>query len=375
MWSDALKDDCYQFSPKAISKFLEPESQSLEQRYGVLSNAATKKAHWLAGAIGSQAALQIKSRCVEYEAQHVSSAALLEEQERELSPEIEEESHIERPPQVNAKAHKIHPDVITLVEQGVVTKESPAFLRAWRTLERLTAVKPPGSKVTLFNLARMPRALLVTKDFAETVNGAGDLDSFFRMPQWIVTVPDASGDEMERAIIISPFEAQELLPAIKEHQVVTLHLYAPRMHKAHKPLDHLNLFTVGRAFRPGSVRPNLITELNMFSGQTYLSSYKEYEDACEFLRIRSKPEGDEDTAKTALAVSKPQKGAVKKKDDGNLADFMKVFFTKVRRDCEGIDKTHLGKMLYGAILSKEDFEDEVPSASRVATDIGIEVGD
>ena len=37
-------------------------------------------------------------------------------------------------------------------------------------------------------------------------------------------------------------------------------------------------------------------------------------------------------------------------------NFFRVLLTKVRRDCEGVEKTHLGKVLDGALLEPNDFE-------------------
>jgi len=36
--------------------------------------------------------------------------------------------------------------------------------------------------------------------------------------------------------------------------------------------------------------------------------------------------------------------------------FLKVLMTKIRRNCEGVDKTHMGKLLDGQILLPSDFE-------------------
>lgn len=36
--------------------------------------------------------------------------------------------------------------------------------------------------------------------------------------------------------------------------------------------------------------------------------------------------------------------------------FLKMFFTKTRRDCQSIDKTHLGRVLDGALLREDEFK-------------------
>jgi hypothetical protein len=225
--------------------------------------------------------------------------------------------------------------------------DKSAFLPAFETLQASSAADTA-------DLKSIPGQLLVTTDFARTVHATGIADSFFRMPQWVVTVPKGSTGIIEHMVIISPFEAQELLPQIEKHKKITLHLYAPRMHQAHKPLDKLNLFNRGRCIDVTTIPHSLILQLNMFSGQTYLSSYAEYEEACEFLGVKSKVEKDEEMASTVLASTN---GTQEEKK--NLVEFIKVLFTKVRRDCEGIDKTDLGKVLFGSILTKKDFEEDV----------------
>ena len=56
---------------------------------------------------------------------------------------------------------------------------------------------------------------------------------------------------------------------------------------------------------------------------------------------------------------------VRKRDDPKMTfkkspvKFLKVLLTKIRRDCEGIDKTHWGRILGGEIMRKSDFSENV----------------
>lgn len=327
LWADALRDGSYEFSPEVA-----------DAHEATLLDGLTVE-----GGHGT-----IHQRCREYEAEHITTAALLEEQERESSPEIEEERQTERPPRLQALAHQLHPKVVHLVTTGRLVPDQSAFLPAFETLQTSSAAETA-------NLKDIPGQLLVTTDFARTVCATGIADSFFRMPQWVVTVPKSFTGVIEHMVIISPFEAQELLPQIEKHKKITLHLYAPRMHQAHKPLDKLDLFNRGRSMDVATIPYGLILQLNMFSGQTYLSSYAEYEEACKFLGVKSKVTDEEEGASDGDVAATDGTQEEKK----NLVEFVKVLFTKVRRDCEGIDKTHLGKILYGTILTEQDFEEEV----------------
>ena len=111
----------------------------------------------------------------------------------------------------------------------------------------------------------------------------------------------------------------------------------------------------------------MILELNMFSGQTYLSSFEEYERVCAFLGIRSIAGADEDLIAATKDFAQKGMDRTSRKAHGNLCEFMKVLFTVVRRDSQGIDKTHLGKILHGAILTRKDFEDGEVEEKKVQT--------
>ena len=285
----------------------------------------------------------IRARCFEYNAERITSTNLLEEQERELAPEIEEERQTERPPRLQAVCHEVHPDVTNLVRTGGLNLDSKAFCGAFATLAS-------SSAASHLQVNDVESELLVTIDFAHTVETKGVTDSFFRMPQWVLTIPDPTTDLITHLVIISPHEAQELLPAIMEHQKVTLHLYAPRMQQAQQSLDKLDLYMCGKPMDVKTVPPSLVLQLNIFSGQTYLSSYEEYKEVCKFLGIRSTADKD-DVEMLNSAVTSEQETS-----RGGMLDFVKVLFSKVRRDSEGIDKTHLGRMLDGAILTERDFE-------------------
>ena len=109
-------------------------------------------------------------------------------------------------------------------------------------------------------------------------------DAYQRPVQWILT--RMAGDHtVTHMVIISPFEAQELMPVIEKSTVVFLHLYAPRPSLAFQPLDDLKLYTVlplpGHWYLPS----DLILQLNLFSGQLFFRSFDEYKRACDFLGL------------------------------------------------------------------------------------------
>ena len=64
---------------------------------------------------------------------------------------------------------------------------------------------------------------------------------------------------------------------------MTLYTYAARPTLEYHPLDSIDLFTEGAAFDAKMVPRNLIIELNIFAGQLYFDSRKEYIDVCKYL--------------------------------------------------------------------------------------------
>ncbi|KAI6314686.1 hypothetical protein MCOR29_007289 [Pyricularia oryzae] len=91
-----------------------------------------------------------------------NSTALQEEQERELSPEMERERQIEKPKSATPAQHVLDREVVRFVRTGTM-RDPSAFLPAFLTLGQTTAA------AYLADLGEFPSNLLVTKDFARTI--------------------------------------------------------------------------------------------------------------------------------------------------------------------------------------------------------------
>lgn len=335
--------------------FQEEEAQTLDRRYRPRSLDHPDALEIEGWDTSNESIAHIITRCQDFETMKFGSAALQEEQERELAPEIEEERQLERPPPMMAATHELHPDLVLLVESGEILQGSVAFKNAFQALTSTSAA-------SYIDLTQFPTDLVATTDFVRTVKitlGAPTashvVDSFQRPVQWILSVPGQHpAKAAQNLVVLSPFEANELLPAIRRLSKVTLHLYSPRPNLSHQPLDALDLYTVGRPFAsPQSIPRSLTAQLNLFAGQLYLRSFGEYVSMCEFL---------------GLAWSAAKEGQVVRADGfvvpavgkwglrDSPVNFLRVLVTKVRRDCEGVERTHLGKVLDGALLEERDFE-------------------
>ncbi|KAI3530213.1 hypothetical protein CABS02_14595 [Colletotrichum abscissum] len=223
---------------KLAKGFLAEEAQTLEQRYR--PKPPTKPR---AGETSSLSSIEgpgaIIERLLEFDGLEEDSATFREEQERELSPEIEQEREIQRPPSEEPAEHFLHPDTRRFVTHGVLPKDSKSFTSAFQALSNTTAARH-------FDAGRLSTSLLASLDFVHTVKSSRcgyKSDLFQRSVQWILTRHSRNG-VIDTAIITSPFEAQELSPDIKRSSFISLHLYSPRPNMGFMPLDDLSLYII-----------------------------------------------------------------------------------------------------------------------------------
>ncbi|CAG9949486.1 unnamed protein product [Clonostachys rosea f. rosea IK726] len=328
-------------------KFLENEAQSLERRYRPHSQQST----FIDDMAQSQDPMlqQIFQRYREFSNLDLTASSLREEQERELAPEVEEERQKERAKPAQALQHKIHSDVEKFVLTGVIRPSSKALKGCFELFGDTSA----GNE---FEVYQWPKGLLITEDFARTVKKEEPLegsymDDFLRSVQWILT---SSTSGFLTMVVISPFEANKLRDEIANSQAVVRHLYGPRQNQGFAPIDGLNLYTLpGSALRHGIPR-NLIIELNLFSGQLYFRSFQEYKEVCDYLGLAWKAAEDGQVIMPDGFIQRPP-GDDTCAFKTSPVKFLKVALSKIRLNCEGIEKTHLGKVLEGALLTVDDF--------------------
>ncbi len=198
----------------------------------------------------------------------------------------------------------IHEDIRHLVQTGELRMNTGAFEPAFQSLQSTTMGE-------VGDLSQFPTDLLVTIDFTRTIKidiedlTETSLDSFQRAVQWIISVPD-DGDPLliKNLLIISPYEANALIPDIEEHGKVTLHMYSPWTNSCYEPLDELTLRYVGRDFEPDFVPRSITIQLNLFAGSLYLRSYAEYCELCDTLGLlRSPPQAGQEVCADGFITS------------------------------------------------------------------------
>ncbi|RYP54802.1 hypothetical protein DL769_010286 [Monosporascus sp. CRB-8-3] len=323
-----------------LRDYFEDEAMSLEQRY--------LPSHQTPGRVFSSLAAdrelmerkeqvdRIRAICERYQIASFSSATLSEEQERELAPEIEQERQAERPNPMEPKRHIIHPDVLELVRRGNLNLNGGGFLAAFESFNRSTARR-------LANAVEFGQDLLVTTDFANAVDLTAEShsDAFHRSVQWVLTSKNRT-ENGQFLVILSPWEANELILEIDKSNYVHLHSYAARPNLSFPTLQDLKLCTTP-SIPPDWRSPpkSLILQLNIFAGQLYFEDMTEYKETCAFLGLSYVPND----------------GSVKVRADGFVGQgtlyprcrftqsptaFLRVVMSNIRRDCQDISRTHVG---------------------------------
>jgi len=351
IWAEATSSSGVSMSLQQAERFLEDEAQTLEYRYK--PSAATRttldQPHLFSNSEGSPYLTDIRKRCKEFDILHFKSSTLQEEQERELSPEIEQERQVERPHPAEPESHHLHRDVTSFVATGRIPLRSPAFIPAFQTLSNTSAADH-------FDVNEFPSSVLATADYKRTVRLAGRYpcaDSYQRPIQWILT-STRGGQAVEDLVIISPYEAQELILDIEKSKSVSLHLYAPQPNLDFPALDELKLYTVPPLGADWQLPCHLRLQLNLFAGQLYFGSSSDYRETCEILSLAWK-HTEEGITVEADGFIVWKCGDPKYRFKKSPVKFLKTLLTKIRRDCEGIDKTHWGRILGGEIIESSDF--------------------
>lgn len=329
----------------------EEEAKTLDERFGVRESSEDV----LFGPVPLELERkekemgEIRKMCALFDVKSLHGAHAQEEQERELSYEIELEQEVQRPPRREPLGHHIHPDVVELVEQGVIKDNSAGFMSAFKSLLQTSARND-------YENSWSP-GLYATNDFIETVKKTSDsqADEFLRPVHWVLSTN--AGNEL---VIMSPYEVNELIPRIRRSGSVNLHIYSPKVTKGMRSfLEDWSSWAISPPLHP--LPGPLLDELNIFAGQLYLKDYKAYEEMCGFLGLYL---GELPTDKDVKIHSD---GFVENSIRSDLgmeiySPFSKspvTFLGKLmefRRKGQDYLATHSGQILHGRLLTEQDFE-------------------
>ncbi|KAI5211927.1 hypothetical protein E4T38_00949 [Aureobasidium subglaciale] len=276
------------------------------------------------------------------------------EQERELEHEIETERRVQRPAKLEPIISSVSKGILDYIASGTAFALSQCeAVNAFSCFDKTTAkIISEKQNVTAGHFR-----VLATLDFIHSVLFTkGSLgDDYLRPTTWVL-----SSTETEKLLIISPHEANELLPEIKASGKIHLHTFAARLNKRMARFNHMDFYTPNA--RPDDVAPaaHAIRDLELFSGSLYVDNMAKYERLCHFLGV-------------ATASTRPQNKPVQTDGFVDVKDRKEVgwpedcpfnrsplpFFKHIlslRMHGQAFDHSHMGAMLNGRALQEAAFE-------------------
>ena len=340
-------------SPSELAKILrEKESRTLEELYGFGSNDASFK--WSAEDGPNERQKAIQGQCQELGISLSNNSMLLEEQERELAHEREEERQVERLPGNDPLEHSIDPVLRCFIVSGAT---STNFLSLLDGLENTTIGPDIKSKsIIFFQTAN----LRVTQDFSRTIkvgNLARSMDDFLRPVRWILR----SILNSHMLLLISPFEANELLPEIRKSKFVHLHVYSPRISRQVSSFEDLQFLVVPPPRYLTPPASQIIQKLNLFAGQLFFRDRAAFQTVCRMLGLHLgeiprdlKGKVDavgfvrDETARECLGIRECVFDASAILSLRELIGW--------RRKGKGFALTHVGQILHGNDIKESEFE-------------------
>lgn len=351
LWEQARDDDGLRMSHDLARNFLEDEARTLESLYQPDYVEPPS-----IGDVPSRNQAQIVQRCQRFQHVPAQTASLdeQEEQERELAVELdfEKESKIERVDEAIAADHRQSAKVREFIESGCLPASGAGFLWAFQALEKTSAA-------THFDVRKFPRQLRCTHDFATTLKEEAQTDAYQRGVQFVLISYKEERREQVVMVLVSPLEVEKLFATIQASEHVLLRLYAPRQNQSYSPLNLDLRYHVGKAPSNHPIPRDLVIQLNLFAGQLYFGCFQEYVDVCDYLCLSW---GDASGVGAAAdGFVEPSRRVRSHRGMTNFAEspvqFLKVLMAKIRGNGNAsIEKTHVGKMLNGVILTEDDFE-------------------
>ena len=314
--------------------WLQPESRTLEEMYSDIPCPA------ITDEVFSVPSLH--KRMEHLGITELVNVRIAEEQEREVNHEVEWERQVERPPRAQPADHIVRWDIRKFVETGMLPRSSAHIL---------PLLVPINMARALDLSTEWSPSPLTTTDFTTTVlnsNGAR-LTQYLRPVNWILS--SGSGKD-SIVIVISPFEANELLPEIRKKRKVRLHIYAPRVTSSMRSFSDLTFhFIPDTPAERWTAPEHARIALNLFSGQLYFDDKEEYESVCVLLALSQAHPGAEYCQVDGFVQPKYRTGRPSPLAKSKISTLKTLI--GLRRKGMSYDRTHLGQILNAIPLSDE----------------------
>ncbi|QRV92778.1 kinase-like protein [Ceratobasidium sp. AG-Ba] len=340
------------------SGWLVAESRSLEEMYDVSDPVCGANGSFTSTALQTPG---LKERLEQLGVQKLEHPGMDEEQEREVSHELEQERQVQRPPKSEPAVHFVHPEVKRFVQIGALPLSGlTAIIPLFNSLEATGALQSGAWSSKLF----------ASLDFCKALNTTDEtrLTEYMRPVNWILSGPGGV------LLVLSPYEVNELLPDIQKSSFVRLHIFSPRVSESMCSFSDLKFYSMPSRInsRPFTPDPMLQLQLGLFAGQLYFDNYDEYRAVCAFLGVFV---GSEAT-RESYGIEVQSDGFVNESDRQKLAVHIPQYgdcnFTMspvggihdlvgYRRKGMEYLRTHLGQVLHARQLSQDDFQHREPS--------------
>ncbi|KAG9568088.1 hypothetical protein KCU71_g3382, partial [Aureobasidium melanogenum] len=336
------------------SEIQENESRSLELLYGVHAEHISVAERWLDRGSSNLMMQHLICQFDSTEKATVEDCNIDNEQEREIAHEIEREVGVELSPPAFPCQHAISEGICRYIETGKSSDlEECGVMRAFAALRDTSAARTLKRQ----NIDPAVFDLWVSHDFwlAVDLPQSSPRDHYMPPVNWVLR-----STKNNSLLIVSPFEANELLPQIKKSRKTALHTFAPRVNKAMVSFSDLSFYTLTsnssvRPFSAGAVRA-----LNLFAGSLYLGSKSKYEALRGTLGLVSQQSITQD-------INVQSDGFVDPEDRRKIRSLRSCPFSKspvpflkevimLRRNGQEFDHTHMGHLLGGKELTSSAFD-------------------
>jgi hypothetical protein len=320
--------------------WLQPESRTLEQMYDPAKTQGSELQQQVKDVPSLRERLELLTIT------KLAEVGMDEEQEREVNNEAELERQVERPPKAEPTEHTTHQDIVSFVRTGNIPPHSTCII---------PLLAPTGIDEALDSTPDWSPSPRSTLDFATTTECLSEdrLTDYLRPVNWVLS----SGFGKDSVtIVISPFEANELLPTIRESDKVRLHIYVPKVTASMRSFSDLTFHTIPESppTMAWTFPSHIRTELNLFAGQLYFDSKEEYDSVCVLFALKMAYLGAKEI--DADGFVRPGNRSTGKSSPltvSAIATFKRLM--NLRRKGMGYDKTHVGRVLDARPLMDSDF--------------------
>ena len=270
------------------------------------------------------------------------------EQEREVAIEVETVRELKKPHHAQpCPQPTLHRDVRSYAETGRLVAGSHEYIQAFIAL-RQTAI---GRRLGISDSATRS-GLYITQDFSKTVipdHSGLPRDEYSRPVHWLLWSTVTS-----TALIISDYEANALIPLIRDANPVVVHLisYAAPITKAMVLFDDLKFFSIPLLPRNWQAPTWLVRDLGIFAGRTYFDYNTQYRAMCEALGlpVPISRTADLDTEMPFAVLEDGEEGfGGRGQSSPNPLLFMQEWLA-VRRKGQDFSQTMMGEMCRGRRL-------------------------